>query len=163
MQKPTISMKFLISFLLLFSTGFYAVDCLALGERLSPTAFEESFTHKNKAIKFRKGVLVLGTSRTQVFQAFGLPHGSDVMPGGAVEDVYIFTPDGYKYVMPSPRARNVAMGVITMGTSVAVHQSLLAYQRSKLAIYRVYYNPQQKLIRATKETASALQNPAKPL
>lgn len=152
--------KLLVNFSILLSMCICIADCYALGNRHSATAIEESFTHKDKSVKFQKGILALGASRAQVFQAFGIPNGSDAMLNGAVEDVYIFTPDGYKYVSPSPRARNVVMGVATMGTSVAIHQSLLAYQRSNLTIYRVYYNPQLKLIRATKENASALQNPA---
>lgn len=130
--------------------------------RYSPTAIKESFTHKNPAIKYRAGVLVLGNSRDQVHAVFGLPNGYDTLSGGYTEDVYIFMPDGSKYVSPSPRARNVAMGIVTAGTSVAVHQAMLAHERTKLTIYHVYYNPNTQIVRVEKTKGSAFSNPAKP-
>lgn len=147
---------------ILLLAGTVVAGCQRVEERYNPTAMEESFTHKDTSIKYRTGILTKGASRKQVIQVFGAPNGSDAQAGGAIEDVYIFTPDGSKYVSPSPRPRNVALGVITMGTSVAVHQALLAYQRSKLTIYHVYYSPQLKIMRVTKKSASAFKNPAKP-
>ena len=138
------------------------IGCQAAEERYSPTAIKESFTHKNPSIKYRSGVLVPGNSRQQVLAAFGTPNGRDNLSEGYTEDVYIFMPDGSKYVSPSPRARNVALGVVTLGSSVAVHQALLAHERTKLTIYHVYYNLNDKITRVDKLKGSALSSPSKP-
>jgi hypothetical protein len=126
----------------------------------SQTALKQSFTHKNKNVKYRTGVLVIGAPRDNVVRWFGEPNGTDMMPGGTVEDVYIFTPDGSKYVNPHPRPRNVALGIFTMGTSVVVHQATLAYQRTGLTVYRVYYNLDHRIVKVKIIKGSALKNPA---
>ncbi len=162
MTKPNQKIYTLTKLLAILALAGALTACQAVENRYSPTAMKESFTHKNTSVKYSNKVLMVGASREQVIKVFGAPNGSDAMTGGAVEDVYIFTPDGYKYVSPSPRARNVALGIVTLGTSVAVHQSLLAYQRSNLTIYHVYYNSALKIVRVTKQSAAAFKNPAKP-
>lgn len=140
--------------------GAWIMGCGVAEERYSPEALKESVTHKNPHIKYAPGVLVLGASREDVFAVFGPPNGSEAK-NGVIEDVYIFLDDGSKYVNPTPRARNVALAVVTMGVSVAVRQARLAYQRTDLSIYHVYYSPEEKITRVTKEAGSAFKNPSK--
>ncbi|MBS0351847.1 MAG: hypothetical protein JSR33_11820 [Proteobacteria bacterium] len=145
---------------LLLSSGAIQAAPAAEGY-FAPSTIKQSFTHKNKAIKYRPGVLVIGAPRAKVLSAFGRPNSTDWTPLGAVEDVYVFTPEGFKYVNPHPRPRNIALGIVTMGTSVAVHQSVLAYQRAGLTIYRVYYNLNHKIIKVAVLRGSALKNPVR--
>ncbi len=146
---------------LLLPAVFMANICQAENP-FGPEAMKQSFTHKNTQIKYRPGVLVIGNRRENVYKAFGAPNGTDVFSGGGVEDVYIFTPDGSKYVTPHPRPRNVALAVVTGGVSIAVHQSLLAYQRSNLTIYRVYYQKNLRIVRVIREKGSAFKFPETP-
>lgn len=121
----------------------------------SSEAMKQSFTHKNPKIKFQPGVFYVGNSRTTVFQAFGPPNGTDYKYG-VIEDVYIFLKDGSKYVNPAPRARNVALAVVTMGTSVAIRQARLAHQRTQLRVFHVFYNDRGRIIRITEQKGSAV-------
>lgn len=139
----------------LFSINIFAES------RFSPEAIKESFTHKNPHIKYKKGVLKIGNSRDSVVKVFGPPNGSD-FENGRIQDVYIFMDDGSKYVNPSPRARNVALAVVTMGTSVVVRQARLAEQRTNLIIYHVYYNRSNNIVNVDVTNGAALKNPAKP-
>lgn len=136
------------------------MGCETVEQRYSPTALKQSVTHKDTSIQYRYGVLVMGMPRDQVIKAFGQPNGTDVKYN-TTQDVYIFLKDGSKYVNPSPRARNVALAVVTMGTSVAVRQARLAYQRTDLTIYHVYYGPDQKIMRVEMEAGSAFKLPNK--
>jgi hypothetical protein len=141
--------------------GMFVASCQAVENRYSPKALKESVTHENPDIQYEPGVLVAGMSRERVMEIFGPPNGSDTLDNGLIEDVYIFMPDGAKYVSPTPRARNVALGVVTMGTSVVVHQALLAHQRTKLKIYHVYYNARQRISHVEELSGSAFENPTK--
>ena len=104
----------------------------------------------------------MGAPRYKVIAAYGPPNGTDIEPG-KTEDVYIFLEDGSKYVNPSPRARNVALAAVTAGISVAIRQARLAYQRTNLIIYHVYYGPDDRIYRVEKEGGCAFKNPAKPI
>ncbi len=139
----------------LFSINVFAES------RFTPEAIKESITHKNPHIKFKKGVLKIGNSRDNVLKVFGPPNGSD-FKNGRIQDVYIFMDDGSKYVNPSPRARNVALAVVTMGTSVVIRQARLAEQRTNLIIYHVYYNRFNNIINVDVTNGAAFKNPAKP-
>lgn len=136
------------------------VACGRVENRYNPTAIKESVTHEDTGIKYQQGILVIGASRDEVVQTFGQPNGSD-QNNGYIEDVYIFMPDGYKYVNPSPRARNVALAVVTVGTSVAVRQARLAHQRTKLTIYHVYYSLDRRIADIKVEKGSAFKSPSK--
>lgn len=125
----------------------------------SRETMRESITHKNPEIKYRPGVLVVGKTRAEVLRAFGPANGTDQHPNFTIEDVYIFLKDGSKYVNPAPRPRNVALGIATGGISVAVRQARLAYQRTELSVFHVFYNPQQKITRVTVEQGSAFKIP----
>jgi len=128
--------------------------------RYSPEAIKESFTHKNPNIKYQPDILITGMPRDIVLHAFGQPNGSEMI-NGRIQDVFIFMPDGSKYVNPSPRARNVALGIFTLGTSVAVRQARLAHQRTQLTIYHVYYGLDQKIVHVDVEKGAAFKSPYK--
>lgn len=146
---------------LIIVIGFFLLmGCQFAEKRYSPKAMKESFTHKDTSIKYNPEILVLGAPRYKVLAAYGPPNGSDVEPG-KIQDVYIFLKDGSKYVTPSPRARNVALAVVTTGTSVAVRQARLAYQRKNLIIYHVYYGPDNKIYLIEREHGAAFKNPSK--
>jgi hypothetical protein len=150
----------ILTIVILLATSLFSLNAAAEG-RFSPEAIKESFTHKNPHIKYRPGVLVMGKSRDSVIRAFGPPNGSD-FKNGRIQDVYIFMEDGSLYVNPSLHARNVALAVVTMGTSIAVRQARLAAQRTKLTIYNVYYNRFNNIINVDVTPAKAFKNPAKP-
>jgi hypothetical protein len=146
--------------LVIFFAGFLITSCQAIENRYSLKAEKESITHKDTDIKYQEGLLVVGAPRYKVLAAYGPPNGTDV-EAGKTEDVYIFLEDGSKYVNPSPRARNVALAVVTAGVSVAVRQARLAHQRTNLIIYHVFYGADDKIYRVDKEGGSAFKNPAK--
>lgn len=146
---------------LIFLTGFTIAGCQTIEDRYSPKAEKESFTHEDPTIRYQNGLLLVGAPRYKVIAAYGPPNGTDIEPG-KIEDVYIFLDSGSKYVNPSPRARNVALAAATAGTSVAIRQARLAYQRTNLIIYHVYYGPDDRIYRVEKEPGSAFKNPSKP-
>lgn len=149
----------IITFLLLLSS-FCNLPAWA-ESRYSPEVIKESFTHKNPHIKYKKGVFKIGNTRNNVLKAFGSPNGSD-FKNGKIQDVYIFLGDGSKYVNPSPRARNIALAWVTMGTSVVIRQSRLAEQRTHLIIYHVYYDRSNKIVNVDVTSGAAFKNPSKP-
>lgn len=146
--------------LLLLVSSMFSIPVFA-ESRFSPEAIKESVTHKNTHIKYKKGVLKVGNSRDNVLKIFGPPNGSD-FENGRIQDVYIFMDDGSKYVNPTTRARNVALAVVTMGTSVVIRQARLAEQRTNLIIYHVYYNRFNQIVNVDVTSGAALKNPAKP-
>ena len=104
-----------------------------------PTAQMQGVTFKDSSIHYDESVLKVGNSRQSVKTAFGEPNASDTTPGGQIEDAYAFNPDGTKFVTPEVRPRNIALGVLTMGTSVAVRQARIAMAEKKLTVYKVVY------------------------
>lgn len=154
MFKRTLGISILWVVSIFLSANVYAQGYL------SPEAIKESITHKNPHIKYKQGILQIGKTRDSVIAAFGPPNGSD-FKNGRIQDVYIFLNDGSKYVNPAPRARNVALAVVTMGTSVVVRQARLAAQRSKLTIYHVYYNRFNRIVNIDVSTGAAFKNPSK--
>ena len=110
-----------------------------------PTAIEQSVTMKNSSVHYNPEVLKVGTPRSRVVAAFGEPNGSQKTDNGQVEDVYAFYPDGTKFVDPQIRPRNIAMAVLSMGTSVAVRQARLHMAEKKLTLYHVFYSPEDTI------------------
>lgn len=105
----------------------------------TPAALTQSLTLKNTSVTYDPAVLKVGTARTRVREAFGDPNASETADTGQLEDVYAFNPDGTKFADPKIRPRNIALAVLTMGTSVAVRQARLALAERKLTLYHVYY------------------------
>lgn len=106
---------------------------------------EQSVTMENSSIHYDPDVLKRGAQRSSVVAAFGEPNASQNAPGGQVEDVYAFNPDGTKFVDPAVRPRNVALGVLTRGASLAIHQARLASKERKLTIYKVVYGADARI------------------
>lgn len=107
---------------------------------LSPTSEEQSVTMKDTSIHFDPSVMRPGIARSEVLQSFGEPNSTDSLKTGQDEDVYAFYPDGTKFVNPTVRPRNVALGFFTAGMSVAVRQLRLHQAESKLTLYHVIYD-----------------------
>lgn len=106
----------------------------------SPTSEMQSVTMKDTAIHYDPSVMRPGVERGEVEQTFGEPNSSGSLPTGQTEDVYAFYPDGTKFVNPTVRPRNIALGVFTGGMSVAVRQLRLHQAESKLTLYHVIYD-----------------------
>jgi hypothetical protein len=107
---------------------------------LSPTSEMQSVTMKDTAIHYDPSVMRPGVDRNEVEETFGEPNSSGSLPTGQTEDVYAFYPDGTKFVNPTVRPRNIALGVFTGGMSVAVRQLRLHQAESKLTLYHVIYD-----------------------
>lgn len=105
------------------------------------TGMQQSFTMKNTSIHYDPSVLTVGTAESQVRSAYGDPNASQYNAAGRLEEVYAFNPDGTKFVDPQVRPRNIALGIFTMGTSVAVRQARLQMTEKKLTLFHVTYNP----------------------
>jgi hypothetical protein len=105
----------------------------------TPTAMEQSVTMEDSSIHYDPAVLKVGSQRSAVAAAFGEPNESQTAPGGQTQDLYAFNPDGTKFVNPAVRPRNVALGVLTRGTSLAVRQARLSMKEKKLTVYKVTY------------------------
>jgi hypothetical protein len=111
----------------------------------TPTGFEQSFTMKDSSVHYDPTVLKAGVSRDQVAKVYGDPNSSRTTDAGVIEDVYAFNPDGTKFVNPTVRPRNIALGFLTMGTSVAVRQARLGLKENKLTLYHVLYSASDKV------------------
>ncbi len=107
---------------------------------LSPTAEMQSVTMKDTSIHYDPSVMRPGVERSEVEQSFGEPNSSGSLRTGQTEDVYAFYPDGTKFVNPTVRPRNIALGVFTGGMSLAVRQLRLDQAESKLTLYHVIYD-----------------------
>ncbi len=118
----------------------------------------QSITLKNSSITYDPAVLKVGTARTRVREAFGDPNASGTTDSGQLEDVYAFNPDGSKFADPKVRPRNIALAVLTMGTSVAVRQARLALAERKLTLYHVYYAPDAAIASVQEEKMSGVAN-----
>jgi outer membrane protein assembly factor BamE (lipoprotein component of BamABCDE complex) len=106
----------------------------------SPTSETQSVTMKDTSIHYDPSVMRPGVDRSEVEQTFGEPNSSDSLKTGQTEDVYAFYPDGTKFVNPTVRPRNIALGVFTGGMSVAVRQLRIHQAESKLTLYHVIYD-----------------------
>jgi hypothetical protein len=106
----------------------------------SPTSEMQSATLKDTSIHFDPSVMRPGVARSEVRQSFGEPNSTESIETGQTEDVYAFYPDGTKFVNPTVRPRNIALGVFTAGASVAVRQLRLHQAESKLTLYHVIYD-----------------------
>ena len=110
------------------------------GMSFSPTEQMQSVTLKDTSIHYDPSVMRPGVSRSEVLQSFGEPNSTDSLKTGQDEDIYAFYPDGTKFVDPTVRPRNIALGVFTGGISVAVRQLRLHQAESKLTLYHVIYD-----------------------
>jgi hypothetical protein len=106
----------------------------------SPTSEMQSVTMKDTSIHFDPSVMRPGVARSEVRQSFGEPNSTESLETGQTEDVYAFYPDGTKFVNPTVRPRNIALGVFTGGASVALRQLRLHQAESKLTLYHVIYD-----------------------
>ena len=106
---------------------------------LSPTSQIQSVTLKDKSIHYDPSVMRPGVARSEVKSTFGEPNSTGSLETGQTEDVYAFYPDGTKFVDPTVRPRNIALGVFTGGASVVVRQLRLHQAESKLTLYHVIY------------------------
>jgi hypothetical protein len=106
---------------------------------LSPTSEIQSVTLKDTSIHYDPSVMRPGVARSEVKSTFGEPNSSGSLETGQTEDVYAFYPDGTKFVDPTVRPRNIALGVFTGGASVVVRQLRLHQAESKLTLYHVIY------------------------
>jgi hypothetical protein len=120
----------------------------------TPTGILQSVTMKDSSVHYDPAVLKVGTPRSQVQSALGDPNASETTSSGQLEDVYAFNPDGSKFVDPKIRPRNIALGVLTMGSSVAVRQARLKLAERKLTLYHVYYGPDQTIASVVQEKMS---------
>jgi hypothetical protein len=120
----------------------------------SAASMQQSVTLSDTSTRYDPNVLQVGAARSTVLASYGDPNDSRTTDGGLVEEVYAFNPDGTKFVNPQIRARNVALGFFTMGTSVAVRQARLALQERKLTIFHVIYSPDDRIQSAEVEKLS---------
>ena len=109
------------------------------GTNYGPTASIQSFTLKDTSVHYDPEVLRPGVQRSAVQAKFGDPNDSATSANGLVVDTYAFYPDGTKFVNPTVRPRNIALGIFTAGTSVVVRQLRLAQTEKKLTLYHVTY------------------------
>jgi hypothetical protein len=111
----------------------------------TPTAQLQSVTLKNSSIHYDPAVLAPGVPRSEVQAKLGDPNDTETADDGIVEDVYAFYPDGDKFVNPTIRPRNIALGVFTGGASVAIRQLRLAHAEKKLTLYYVRYGADDRI------------------
>jgi hypothetical protein len=109
------------------------------GTNYGPTASIQSFTLKDTSVHYDPNLLRPGVQRSTVQAKFGNPNDSATDKHGLVVDTYAFYPDGTKFVNPTVRPRNIALGVFTAGTSVVVRQLRLAQTEKKLTLYHITY------------------------
>jgi len=112
---------------------------VAPGTNYGPTASIQSFTLKDTSVHYDPEVLRPGVQRSAVQAKFGDPNESATSANGLVVDTYAFYPDGTKFVNPTVRPRNIALGVFTGGASLVVRQLRLAQTEKKLTLYHVTY------------------------
>ena len=120
----------------------------------TPTSLEQSVTLKDTSVHYDPSVLKVGVTRDQVAKAYGDPNSSRTTDAGVIEDVYAFNPDGSKFVNPKVYPRNIALGFLTMGTSVAVRQARLGLTENKLTLYHVLYSSNDQVQSITEERLS---------
>ncbi len=120
----------------------------------TPTGMAQSVTMKDSSVHYDPSVLKVGTARSQVQAVWGDPNGTQTTDSGQIQDVYAFNPDGTKFVNPKTRARNIALGFFTAGTSVLVRQARLALQEKKLTLFHVLYAPDDTIQSVTPEKLS---------
>ena len=96
-------------------------------------------TLKDTSIHYDPSVMRPGVARSEVQSRFGEPNSTENLETGQTDDVYAFYPDGTKFVNPTVRPRNIALGVFTAGASVAVRQLRLHQAESKLTLCHVVY------------------------
>ena len=111
----------------------------------SAAGLRQSVTLSDTSTLYDPNVLQVGDARSTVLASYGEPNDSRTTDSGLVEEVYAFNPDGTKFVNPQLRARNVALGFFTMGTSVAVRQARLALKERKLTLFHVIYSPEDRI------------------
>jgi hypothetical protein len=125
--------------LTLLVSGCARFQPTAPGLSFSPTSELQSMTLKDTSVHYDPNVMRLGVARSAVQSAFGEPNSTDSLEDGQTDDVYAFYPDGTKFVNPTVRPRNIALGVFTAGASVAVRQLRLHQAESKLTLYHAVY------------------------
>jgi hypothetical protein len=109
------------------------------GTNYGPTATIQSVTLKDTSVHYDPNILRPGVQRSTVQAKFGDPNDSATGQNGLVVDTYAFYPDGTKFVNPTVRPRNIALGFFTAGTSVVVRQLRLAQTEKKLTLYHITY------------------------
>jgi hypothetical protein len=120
----------------------------------TPTGFEQSITLKDTSVHYDPATLRVGATRDQIAQVYGEPNSSRTTDAGVIEDVYAFNPDGSKFANPKVYPRNIALGFLTMGTSVAVRQARLNLTEKKLTLYHVFYGSNDQVQSVTAERLS---------
>ncbi len=132
------------------------------GTDYTPTGEIQSVTLKNTSVHYDPAVLAVGVPRTDVVAKLGDPNGTETANDGAVEDVYAFYPDGSKFVNPTIRPRNIALGVFTGGASLAVRQLRLMHTEKKLTLYHVRYGDDGRIasVRVEAPKDSSAETPA---
>ena len=134
------------------------------GTDYTPTGEIQSVTLKNTSIHYDPAVLAPGVARTAVVAKLGDPNSVATADDGAAEDVYAFYPDGDKFVNPTLRPRNIALGVFTGGASIAMRQLRLMHTEKKLTLYYVSYGPDGRIaaVRVQSPKDSSAAQPAAP-
>jgi hypothetical protein len=156
-MKPAIIAKFLAIFLIVSSGAcarFQPTEPVPSTSNYSLSALQQSATLKDPSIRYDPAVLHVGAGRNAVEAAYGDPNESRTRDNGFMEDVYAFNPDGTKFVNPQVRARNVALGFLTLGASVGVRQARLYLQERKLTLFHVIYSPADRIESVTVEKLS---------
>ena len=77
---------------------------------------------KDTSIHYDPSVMRQGVTRSEVGTIIWRAQSTGSLETGQTEEVYAFYPDGTKFVNPTVRPRNVALGFFTAGMSVAVRQ-----------------------------------------
>ena len=133
----------------------------------TPAGMLQSVTMKESSVHYDPAVLKPGSSHAQIEAAFGEPNASGTTTNGQTEDVYAFNPDGTKFVNPQVRPRNLALGFLTRGMSVAARQARLSMTEKKLTLYHVLYTPndvvevvREERMSGAPEAGPAVQEPA---
>jgi hypothetical protein len=105
----------------------------------SPSAELQSVTLKDTAVHYDPSVMRPGVARSEIEATFGEPNSTGFLDTGQPEAIYAFYPDGTKFVNPTVRPRNLALGFFTAGASVALRQLRLHQAEKKLTLYHVIY------------------------
>jgi hypothetical protein len=121
---------------------------------VSPIALKESVTWKDTTHHYDPAVLKRGTPRSRVLEAFGPPN-EEYQQNGALEDVFAFYPDGAKFVNPTLRPRNIALGMLTFGGATAARAGRQVYVERGLTRYYVYYDKDQTLTYVVRKEPAA--------
>lgn len=113
-----------------------------LGSRLKN--LRERASGENSAIHYDPAILAPGVPRQRVIAAFGEPNATQGT-GATRVDVYAFKPDGAKFVDPHISPATIAAAVFTGGMSLAVRRARIKIQESKLTLYKVHYDAQDRI------------------